>query len=46
MFMGKNSQLTRVILYQNLGFLAVIVICFLVVGSFETFSFHFLASFT
>jgi len=27
-FMGKNSHLTRVILYQNLGFLAVILVCF------------------
>ncbi len=27
--MKKNSQLTRVVLYQNLGFLGVLVICFL-----------------
>ena len=27
-FMEKNSRLTRIILYQNLGFLAIIVVCF------------------
>jgi hypothetical protein len=27
--MKKNSQLTRVVLYQNLGFLSVLVICLL-----------------
>jgi hypothetical protein len=27
--MGKKSQLTRIVLYQNLGFLAVIMLCYL-----------------
>src|ERR1035438_10345041 len=27
--MKKNSQLTRIVLYQNLGFLAILVICYL-----------------
>ena len=27
--MKKNSQLTRVVLYQNLGFLAIIALCYL-----------------
>ena len=27
--MKKNSQLTRIILYQNLGFLGIIAICYL-----------------
>jgi hypothetical protein len=27
--MVKNSQLARIVLYQNVGFLAVIVLCFL-----------------
>ena len=27
--MKKNSQLTRVVLYQNLGFMGILVICFL-----------------
>jgi hypothetical protein len=27
--MKKNSQLTRIVLYQNLGFLATIAICYL-----------------
>jgi hypothetical protein len=27
--MKKNSQLTRVILYQNLGFLGILVLCYL-----------------
>jgi hypothetical protein len=29
MFMEKKSRLTRIVLYQNLGFLAVIVLCYL-----------------
>jgi hypothetical protein len=27
--MKKNSQLTRIVLYQNLGFLAIIALCYL-----------------
>lgn len=27
--MKKNSQLTRIVLYQNLGFLGIILLCFL-----------------
>ncbi len=27
--MKKNSQITRIVLYQNIGFLAIIVICYL-----------------
>ena len=27
--MKKNSQLTKIVLYQNLGFLGVIILCFL-----------------
>ena len=27
--MKKNSQLTRIVLYQNLGFLAILAICYL-----------------
>lgn len=27
--MKKNSQLTKVVLYQNLGFLGIIILCFL-----------------
>jgi hypothetical protein len=27
--MKKNSQLTKIVLYQNLGFLAILVICYL-----------------
>ena len=27
--MKKNSQLTRIVLYQNLGFLGIMVICYL-----------------
>ena len=27
--MKKNSQLTKIVLYQNLGFLGIIVLCFL-----------------
>jgi hypothetical protein len=27
--MKKNSQLTRIILYQNLGFLAILILCYL-----------------
>src|SRR5712675_3606903 len=27
--MKKNSQLTKIVLYQNLGFLGIIILCFL-----------------
>src|SRR5580704_4482539 len=27
--MNKNSQLTKIVLYQNLGFLGILVLCFL-----------------
>ena len=27
--MKKNSQLTRIVLYQNLGFLGIIALCYL-----------------